>query len=1425
MKYALKGLTAALAAAGLSFAAHALDASVPADGVYKFVFGVNEGESPAGTLAVPASAVCDVSGPMAEGRFSYGFLGTTDTSYTDDVPKNLPTVPHAIDGFKVVRGQKIVLRNATDMSGLSCVTGPAAGEYLPKGASTREGRYPVRFSMRAEERAYYAVTCTVANASSTANADVSLFSERCHTHAQHLVLAPGETKTFAWSVELAPNYFKTPAKYYYDNAINVVVAGENAALAALTVVKQPQTPGRVRGGDVANMNVGKTMWLCDDSTGTDQRCDTPYFALQNYAGVGSGLSRWAPAGLSIRNQGEGGLATSANTHRTSCLLKPGDYLYVEYGHNEGSAESYKENLEKYFDDANAAGAYLVIVSPLERHFSWDAAKSKWNRSLQEYAEAGEAWVESKIAAGAKNVAFIDLNKPFADWMNDEIVRINAINPSIPLKNAIDYYFFSAKGGRVDATHPNNAGADWGAYLVWSNAVERVAAGEAGGATGSQRVQAAVLKGITEGVAAALANDRPWLVTDEIINAGRAPNSYWDASVRAGFDYANDAAVAAVDARSENGAVTLDGVTMRVMNHCNYTKAVVDIVSAGEAVTNRWYSYYNYDASGNTSGELVVPEVPGFIDADLGKDDPGIASHVLRSLTVPVGAKAYIWFAEADGNTWQVGGSAPCSAKYPLEAWTSTLLDDDTGSDGAGYARELESAVSGGRLRVSFKARYDAGTAVFALGNNPILTLNGSSAVFGERGPDVTLSADVPPVAQATVNSGEWMDVDMIVDLDARVASASVGGSGYRLFAVPDSFETPCSSFVMTFAGGDGAGAVDDVKILALEPSKKLSVRVDVEDAAFGSVSINGVATGEAAVYAGYDVVLSAVSAEEDQYSFAGWADESGNIVSVKKTLVFEKLAKSLYFKAVFRRYAEDEDRVAVWDFSQYSGGFSQEPDAAAAIVENGMTFMLQKGDTLGGSGVVWYKVAVDDQKALGKTLSETDDHYIKFTPPSDGTLRFVASIDSLHSKYNAALIIKAADAAGACGNSGDARVDFAAAGANYTLELGVKGGTTYYVWSYSWNAGAGGYSPYITISSITYTYALVHDAAFYVPAGETRVQTGAIEKAENVEKAGGGTLVLLGNNDFAGPLLVSGGTLRLGGAADIPGALYDFDASADGAVVEADGVFTSLKDALGSQDTLVMADGAAAPTLVTDAFGGRPSLHSEQLRLCLSKAFKTSDECYATFLVWRMGANQWPVPMGDANDSSTRWCVRRRNSNSTYYTILDYNTYYEDCTWGNGAVNAAIVSGQDQLIAVDGSGHMWLRHDGKTTSRPFFGSNSECRIGEVVMSRQKLTDAEREAVEAMLMAKWAIGGAAYTPIPPAAGVEVASGATLDLGGFVQHAASLSVAAGGVVTNGTLVVHSRPVLAYGAHAAMRRNGDGTWNVTCDGPTPAFRLYLR
>ena len=84
------------------------------------------------------------------------------------------------------------------------------------------------------------------------------------------------------------------------------------------------------------------------------------------------------------------------------------------------------------------------------------------------------------------------------------------------------------------------------------------------------------------------------------------------------------------------------------------------------------------------------------------------------------------------------------------------------------------------------------------------------------------------------------------------------------------------------------------------------------------------------------------------------------------------------------------------------------------------------------------------------------------------------------------------------------------------------------------------------------------------------------------------------------------------------------------------------------------------------------------------------------------------------------------------------------------------------------------------------------------------------------MYKWGIGEVAYTPLPTGASVSIAADAALDLGGMRQTVAALSVAADGIVTNGSLIVTSEPAIADGACAEAADNGDGTWTVIYKAP---------
>lgn len=1069
----------------LTLAARAVTTGiVPAEGVFRFTFGT---DSAVDGFAVPASAVYDANhqyGNTTGETFTYGFLGTTAESYKTDVPWSLPSVAYAIDGFKVVQGQSILLHGVPGKG----VTGPSAAEYLPAGASPYEGRYPIRFAMSAEPNAYYAVTCTVVNVSSTANADVTLFSERCHIQAHHLTLAPDETRTFAWSVELAPNVFKSSGTYV-DDAINVVVVGENAGLHSLVVIKQPQVAGSVRGAATDKMNVGKTMWLCDDSTGTDQRNDTPYFSLQNYSGVGSGLSRYAPANLAIRNQGEGGLATSAGSHRRSCLLKEGDYLYVEYGHNEGSVESFTNNLELYLADANTAKANLIIVSPVERRSSWNKETETWNRSLEKITLGGEAWVEDKIAQGVTNVAFLDLNKRYTDWMNAESRRIHALNPAIPLNAAISFYYRSAKGAHVDNTHINNAGTDQAAYWVWYDALARVAAGGRADATASERVQATVLKGITDGYQGTVGLESaeanlPWLVSDEIIAAGLAPNAFWDAPVTSGYDYVNEAVVAGIDAEPQaDGSLMLRGVTMRILNPGNYYKAVVEVVNADGSETNRYYSYYNYDVggAGKLSGDLVVPEQAGFLTAD--RDKAEVSAPECATITVPVGATASVWIAVADAGTWQVGAATPCSEKYPIAWWSSVVVNEDcasaddwkvltqavyttnvvdgtlsfssTGANAAntkknfGLYRELDGAIASGRYRISFKALIEAGEISFRLGDQinstttlfqndiRLLTLT-TAGVTGYRDlvPLVTVAegTDGERVPQAQVNTARWIDVDLIVDRDNGRASYSVGGSAYVTWedaeVIPGAFAgRTWKYFGITTPGQTSTyGAIDDLKVLKLAPGEVVSEKYEVEQ----------------------------------------------------------------------------------WNLAEV--GTSGNPSLV--------------GGEVTANGYVWQNAA---NKGTGSTLSS--NRFMTFTPAKDGRLTVRFSVDAVVANRTPTLIVNAGETTACCVNDATklASAGASVAATEYTLSIDLTAGMTYYIWPYSYNWSGAGFKHAYTITSIAYTTEKTNERVFAVAEGVTETCAEVLADRLELVKTGAGTLNLVGNNSFIGDVRVTAGVLRLDG--------------------------------------------------------------------------------------------------------------------------------------------------------------------------------------------------------------------------------------------------------------------------------------------------------
>ena len=158
--------------------------------------------------------------------------------------------------------------------------------------------------------------------------------------------------------------------------------------------------------DIERVDV-PTIFLLGDST----VCDQP---LEPYASWGQMLTRFFGLGVAIANHAESGesLRSSLGAKRLDkilSLIKPGDYLLIQYAHNDekekgegiGAFTSFKTDLKYFVDSARKKGAQPVLITPVQRRtFDKDG---KITNSHGDYPEA------IRQAAKEENVPMIDLN--------------------------------------------------------------------------------------------------------------------------------------------------------------------------------------------------------------------------------------------------------------------------------------------------------------------------------------------------------------------------------------------------------------------------------------------------------------------------------------------------------------------------------------------------------------------------------------------------------------------------------------------------------------------------------------------------------------------------------------------------------------------------------------------------------------------------------------------------------------------------------------------------------------------------------------------------------------------------------------------------------------------------------------------------------
>ncbi len=341
-------------------------------------------------LATSATLVC------AQPSLKFQFGGQPDPEWTEVFPTNLYSASAGY-GFE-------------------------PGAMVQAGKASAVSDRPFYFSVKLPE-GNYKVTAILGGedaATTTVKAELRrLMLEKIHT-------APREfaTETFIVNlrqpeipggdhVHLKPRE-RTTEMWDWDNKLTLEFNGDHPSVQALEIEKV-EVP---------------TVFLLGDST----VCDQP---AEPWNSWGQMLPRFFKPEIAVANHAESGetVADSLRARRFAkvfSLMKPGDYLFVQFGHNDmkdkhpHALATYKANLKKIVEQTRELGGTPVLVTSMERK-----AGVKHD-TLMGYPQA------VRDVAKEEQCALIDLN-------------------------AMSKVFYKALGGNLgeafqDGTHHNNYGS-------------------------------------------------------------------------------------------------------------------------------------------------------------------------------------------------------------------------------------------------------------------------------------------------------------------------------------------------------------------------------------------------------------------------------------------------------------------------------------------------------------------------------------------------------------------------------------------------------------------------------------------------------------------------------------------------------------------------------------------------------------------------------------------------------------------------------------------------------------------------------------------------------------------------------------------------------------------------------------------------------
>lgn len=161
--------------------------------------------------------------------------------------------------------------------------------------------------------------------------------------------------------------------------------------------------------EIAPDTTATTVFLCGNSTVVDQN-------EEPWASWGQMIPRWFDENVAISNHAESGLACSSflagnRLDKILAMMRPGDYVFVEFGHNDQKAKGpgagawydFQYYLKRFVDQVRAAQGTIIFVTPTQRRRFDDETHTKILETHGDYPDA------MRDVARRENVPVIELH--------------------------------------------------------------------------------------------------------------------------------------------------------------------------------------------------------------------------------------------------------------------------------------------------------------------------------------------------------------------------------------------------------------------------------------------------------------------------------------------------------------------------------------------------------------------------------------------------------------------------------------------------------------------------------------------------------------------------------------------------------------------------------------------------------------------------------------------------------------------------------------------------------------------------------------------------------------------------------------------------------------------------------------------------------